>query len=509
MGGDPKRATRRHAAAQRGSSCADDPGVPRSLLDAPDTDGHADADADRNSHPDPDAHLDGNADTDADGDGDADAHRDANQSTERNVHPDADVYSNADVYSDANVYPDTDVHRDADAGAEPVGHAEPEPDADVHADAAAESVRHRHALRHAAAERHAAGDRDGCSDALVHAGGEQHGDADVYAHANDDGDAADGDRDAAAASRLRLSEGDTNQYGCASNLSLDLGFGNALLPFSDLQGQDAATVRSKYQVIYVAPDLDPTDYGTLAQMVATGGLIEQFVSLGGVAVINLAGLFGDQAGVAPDGVGFSAAVAHDSETILVPDHAYFTGLGYGGYALNAMDDFTGWQSTDLGNLTNLPSNATILLQNADGPSLAEYQHGDGRVIVSSLTYCWDSEPKSQLNAASNLLSYSRFYQGAAFTPAPTVTFTPLPTATRTATLTPTPQATATATATQTPTVTPTVVIGDVNGDGVVDQADLDALIAAIFEGDAPAAADVNADNAVTGADITALVQRLP
>ncbi len=280
-----------------------------------------------------------------------------------------------------------------------------------------------------------------------------------------------------------------------------------MLPFANLAVEDAVTVRSKYQVIYVAPDLDLDDYANLRTMVAAGGLIEQFVSLGGVAVINIAGTFGEQDSVAPDGVGFLEGVGNDSESIVVPDHAYFTGTGYGG-ALLGENDFAGWQSTDLGTVTNLPFDATILLTNSSGPTLAEYRHGDGRVIVSSLTYCWDSKPNSQLAAASNLLGYSRFYAGAAFTPAPTVTLTPLPTATRTATITPTPRATATATATRTPTVAPTALVGDVNGDGVIDQADLDALIAALFEGDAPAAADVNADNAVTSADIIALLQRV-
>lgn len=290
-------------------------------------------------------------------------------------------------------------------------------------------------------------------------------------------------------------------------MSLNLGFGNALLSFDSLAMESGATARSKYQVIYVAPDLGTDDYATLRGMSGAGGVIEEFVSLGGVAVLNVAGNFGDQDSVAPDGVGFSAASVHDSESIVVPDHAYFTGVGFGGDALTT-NDFTNWHTTDLGTLTNLPADATILLANGDGPSLAEYRHGDGRVIVSSLTYCWDTEPSSQLAGASNLLLYSRFYQGAAFTPAPTVTLTPLPTATRTPSVTPTPRATATATPTRTPTVAPTVAVGDLNGDGTVDQTDLDALIVAIFEGEPPAAADVNADTAVTGADIPALVQRL-
>jgi hypothetical protein len=273
--------------------------------------------------------------------------------------------------------------------------------------------------------------------------------------------------------------------------------------------EDPVAARSKYQVVYVAPGLGLDDYTSLQRMVALGGFIEQFVSLGGVAVINIGGTFGTQDSVAPDGVGLSGVASHDDEIIVAPDHPYFTGMGFGGESL-VKDNFHSWQPTDVGVLTNLPDGATILLDNGDGPSLAEYRHNDGRVIVSTLSFCWDGKPNSSQAAARNLLRYSRFYMGAAFTPAPTVTSTPTPTLTPTPTITPTPRSTATATPTPPPTFTPTssLLLGDVNGDGVVDALDLDALIAVIFEGDGPPEADVNTDGMVTGADIPALLARL-
>jgi hypothetical protein len=300
-----------------------------------------------------------------------------------------------------------------------------------------------------------------------------------------------------------------NQYRCASDLSLDLGFANAELPFSRLLRSTAEQLRNQYQVVYVAPGLGTGDYSALQQLVAPGGVIEQFVSLGGVAVIDVAGTSGDQLNVAPGGVGFASVAEHEGESILLPEHTYFTGLGMGGEPLSEAD-FSGWQPTDHGTLTNLPVDATVLLDNGDGPSLAEYPYAAGRVIVTTLSYCWTGKPNSDGAPARNLLKYSRFYSGSAQTPAPTVTSTFTPTVTPTRTITNTPRATATATGTRTPTLTPVVLLGDVNGDGVVDGQDVSDLIAAIFfDADVPDIEpnpyDVNRDGGVTAADVTALL----
>ena len=306
---------------------------------------------------------------------------------------------------------------------------------------------------------------------------------------------------------------DSNQYLCAFNLAFNMMLAGGTETFIRLKDEDPVRLRSLYQVVYVAPDLADADYTLLRQMVAQGGLIEQFVSMGGVAVINFAGSLGDQIDVAPDGVGFSSAAQHLSEQILTPLHPYFTGSDFGGEQLDA-SSFANWQPTDLGTLTNLPDAAAVLLANNDGASLAEYQHGAGRVIVSTLTYCWDSKPASQGAAARNLLRYSRFYTGSALTPAPTVTQTgtATPTRTRTPTRTGTPTVprspTATATETPTPTLTPDILVGDVNGDGVVDETDLPSLIDALYMDSPPLEADVNRDDAVTAADIAALLELL-
>ena len=53
-----------------------------------------------------------------------------------------------------------------------------------------------------------------------------------------------------------------------------------------------------------------------------------------------------------------------------------------------------------------------------------------------------------------------------------------------------------------------IVVGDVNGDGIFDQADLDALTSYMFEqGDMPANGDVNGDGTIDISDLVELVER--
>lgn len=113
----------------------------------------------------------------------------------------------------------------------------------------------------------------------------------------------------------------------------------------------------------------------------------------------------------------------------------------------------------VGGFGNLPLAVTEILRGIGFSSLIEYNHGAGRVLVSSLTYCLPGQPSSQGPALDNLLKYGRFFDGGAQTPARTVTSTQTPTATRTAptaTVTSTPSRTpqgATSTATRMPATT--------------------------------------------------------
>ena len=107
---------------------------------------------------------------------------------------------------------------------------------------------------------------------------------------------------------------------------------------------------------------------------------------------------------------------------------------------------------DEGVLVEFPDDATVLLTNADGVSLIEYEHGQGRVIVSSLTFCTPRLFNSQGEALDNLLKFGRFFNGLAQTPGLTFTPTATPTATATGG---TPTRTVTRTRTETPTATET------------------------------------------------------
>ena len=117
------------------------------------------------------------------------------------------------------------------------------------------------------------------------------------------------------------------------------------------------------------------------------GELTAYVNGGGVLVVNIANNIGSQSDIAPGGVDYDRSFLHESESILAPGHPYITGDGYGGSTL-AESDFNSWSSTDHGILTALPLNATVILQSSDGPSLVEYAFGNGRVLVSTLTYGW-------------------------------------------------------------------------------------------------------------------------
>ena len=291
-----------------------------------------------------------------------------------------------------------------------------------------------------------------------------------------------------------------NQWECSRTLASDLGFSSGTEFFQVLADGNPVVLRNKYQVVYIAPGVSSSDYAYLQRMVTQGGLIDQFVSLGGVAVINVAGLPADQGQVAPAGVTLATTTTHDSEDITAPDHPYLTGLGFGGKSLTT-GDFDNWgpnQPTDLGtlDLTNLTATPTTVLGHGeDQPTWLEYRHGDGKVIVTTLSYCWAADPSvltsSQRAATANLLRYSTFFSGSAFTPAPTVTVTGSPTPTRTRTVAPTRTTTPTPII-PTPTATPVPTLADV--------------IAAIFGDTTPVGADINSDGSVTAADVPALIQ---
>ena len=141
---------------------------------------------------------------------------------------------------------------------------------------------------------------------------------------------------------------------------------------------DPARLLSQFLTVYVPPGLSEDDYTTLNKLAAPNGFIEQFVALGGVAVINVApdpaatATTETRTGIAPGFVGYQPPLTSMSETIAVASHPFITGEGFGGHTLSS-SSFASWQPTDRGFLTDfqgLPS--AVLLRNARGPSMIEY-----------------------------------------------------------------------------------------------------------------------------------------
>jgi hypothetical protein len=267
---------------------------------------------------------------------------------------------------------------------------------------------------------------------------------------------------------LTAGDATSDEFICTQDLSNSLGFSSAdSFDLGTLVNSDPAFFQRQYLAVYVVPGLSGTDYTDLIRLSAPGGFIDQFVSLGGVAILNVHGL-ASAANVAPRGVGYQRTpFGTNQETVQDVLHPYLTGDGYAGSPLGS-SSFTGWNPTDQGFLTDLSADATVLLRNPQGqPTWAEYDHGNGRVIVTSLTYCTPSERATGSNALENLLKYGVFFNGLAQTPGLTVTPTATPTPTATGpTRTPTSARTATSTRTRTATPTATATVSPTQTDAL-------------------------------------------
>ena len=156
--------------------------------------------------------------------------------------------------------------------------------------------------------------------------------------------------------------------------------------------------------------------------------------------------------LAPDGVDFRSLSVHESEILRLRAHPYVTGEGFSGSTL-LNSSFASWGPTDGGHLEGLPAGAQQIITNVDGPSMIEYDHGAGKVIVTTFNFC-SASAASQGAPLHNLLKYGRFYNGLAQTPGLTVTPTATPTNTQTGLPTGTPTVTPTGNGTETPTETP-------------------------------------------------------
>ncbi len=311
-----------------------------------------------------------------------------------------------------------------------------------------------------------------------------------------------------------------NEWECSNDAALDLLFASRVITLESLAFdlEDPADVLSDFSVVYVAPNLSLDDYGFLRDISQSDGFLNEFVALGGVAVINISGESTLQSGLVPGGAGYDGSATHDRETITLNSHPFSSGIGYGGERLSSAD-FDLWETTDGGSLIDLPSGATIVLRNDAGPSWAEYTHGSGRIIVTTINFCSPGSAPSQGQPLRNLLRYAPFFNGLAQTPGLTATPTNTPTATETglATATPTqtatvPTATPTDTPTATDTATPTTACpSDCNGNGILTISELvravnialNQLPVSVCE-----AADVNGNGVVAINELIASVRAL-
>jgi hypothetical protein len=289
--------------------------------------------------------------------------------------------------------------------------------------------------------------------------------------------------------------GETNTWSCSTDRATDLNLSSTSRSLQDLaMRENPETLRGLFLSVYIAPGLSEVDYGFLQLLSEPpsgprplGGFIHRFVEIGGLAIIHVAPSPSlptstlMRPNLAPRGVGYQPPLRTDAEVLNRPTHPFITGAGFGGEPL-ATASFANWDPTDRGYLTNVPADATIVLRNPSGPTLIEYPHGNGKVIVTTLTFCTPAQPRSMGNPLDNLLKYGRFFLGGAQTPPPTVTATP------TLTVTATGQATATATRTRSAAVTPTATetaplgdtatptpggcAGDCNDSGAVEITDL-------------------------------------
>ncbi|MBI4552242.1 MAG: T9SS type A sorting domain-containing protein [Candidatus Latescibacteria bacterium] len=167
-----------------------------------------------------------------------------------------------------------------------------------------------------------------------------------------------------------------------------------------------AAEMAPFQVVYMEPD-----WGNFGNLTAAMPALTDYVTNGGVAVINVASNIGNGVDIAPGGVDFisytGGSGTHESEIILLPDHSYITGSPYGGAPLST-PDFDNWNSTDHGHLSEVPPGAEVVLQNTNGPAWIHYTVGAGHVIVTSMTYGWIDGTGAFGAALYNLIEYALF-----------------------------------------------------------------------------------------------------
>ena len=169
-----------------------------------------------------------------------------------------------------------------------------------------------------------------------------------------------------------------------------------------------------YYAIYTGCQGDIADQSLKNMM--NGGIIEKYVSKGGVFVANAAHNSGQDV-TGPGGSNFGSyqqsGTTDENPIVSDNDHEWITGQGYGGNGLNA-NNFRSWGTTCHGYVTapgtltdsggvNLGTNPEtnkwndILWSNANNkPALIEYVLDEGYVMMNMMTFDWGNRGNAEL-----------------------------------------------------------------------------------------------------------------
>ncbi len=170
------------------------------------------------------------------------------------------------------------------------------------------------------------------------------------------------------------------------------------MDWDQLREVSVEELRSQWDVIWISPGVE---YQALRRVSKADGPLETFAEAGGVVV--MLGLSGTKRliDVAPGGVDFAHMATPGPTAITDANHPLIVEAPAGGNALTAQDldpNSTGGG----GYLVNHPGGCPMncIANNGTGSIFAEYQHGEGHILVSLL----DLSGEACIN---NVLAYAK------------------------------------------------------------------------------------------------------
>jgi len=188
-------------------------------------------------------------------------------------------------------------------------------------------------------------------------------------------------------------------------------------------GHSAEYLFDNYYAIYTGCQGDICD-NSLKNMM-NGGIIENFVTMGGIFIANSAHNCGPDI-TGPGGSNFgsyqASGTTDENPQVGDNDHEFITGQGYGGNQLNA-NNFQNWGTSCHGYVTappgfsdsggvNLGTDPTpnlwndILWSNGNNkPAFVEYVLGEGYVMMNMMTFDWGNRGNNELLQMINYIEF--------------------------------------------------------------------------------------------------------